>query len=559
MRQRSTSLGASPIPPPPPLGRTRSATIDPAELAPSPGRKRPFVEITSEELTQPHLLPRVRVSLDGGIKAAMAGGRVNLTIDRRVRHTISIDSRLVVGVLLFAMVSNATALTVGGPLRKGPAVVGAHSSTPLSVSALRPRTIADAAPAAAAAVRGRKWLATATSYQPAVAAPAAPAHSDDELPPTYPAPAPSVAKLRALTSYLGPELASHVCDTALDYAARAHEGQRRKSGEPYIIHPIEVACVLAELRLDSETIVAGLLHDTVEDCPDITSASRPLPAPFPPSLHETCPPPFKTTPPRRPSSPTSHLAPFPPSARSIPLSPLLGASLPLAVDDIREAFGSSVAAIVSGVTDAPKAADADNQRALLLAMSSEWRIALVKLADRLHNMRTLEHMPKHKQVNKAKETLRLFVPLARELGASQLEAELRRLSSSYMYSAPAGLLGTLPGSGMALDGLASLQCPAVLEQMLSADDEMRAVDVIKLRDAWAQHCEQHGGSSQMRLSAWRDASREAEAGDAAGAVRSLTQAAAMAFAAPIVVAAPAVTNAAEQAAQAAGQAAGIFF
>ena len=263
MRQRSTSLGASPIPPPPPLGRTRSATIDPAELAPSPGRKRPFVEITSEELTQPHLLPRVRVSLDGGIKAAMAGGRVNLTIDRRVRHTISIDSRLVVGVLLFAMVSNATALTVGGPLRKGPAVVGAHSSTPLSVSALRPRTIADAAPAAAAAVRGRKWLATATSYQPAVAAPAAPAHSDDELPPTYPAPAPSVAKLRALTSYLGPELASHVCDTALDYAARAHEGQRRKSGEPYIIHPIEVACVLAELRLDGNNAIVPVGTDAL--------------------------------------------------------------------------------------------------------------------------------------------------------------------------------------------------------------------------------------------------------------------------------------------------------
>ena len=135
-------------------------------------------------------------------------------------------------------------------------------------------------------------------------------------------------KLRAATRYLGTDDAARVCVNALDFAARAHEGQRRKSGEPYIIHPIEVACVLAELKLDSETIIAALLHDVVED------TDRTL-------------------------------------------------------DDIRAEFGDAVASIVSGVTD-ESASDADNQRALLLAMGTEWRVALVKLADRLHNMRTLE-------------------------------------------------------------------------------------------------------------------------------------------------------------------------
>ena len=106
---------------------------------------------------------------------------------------------------------------------------------------------------------------------------------------------------------------------ALEYAAKAHEGQRRKSGEPFVIHPIEVACVLAEMRMDSDTLCAGLLHDVVED--------------------------------------TSYT-----------------------VDDMRERFGPAVANIVAGVTDEDGAADADNERELLLAMSAEWRVALVKLA-----------------------------------------------------------------------------------------------------------------------------------------------------------------------------------
>jgi len=132
----------------------------------------------------------------------------------------------------------------------------------------------------------------------------------------------------------------------VDFASLKHRHQRRKSGEPYVTHPLAVATVLAELKRDADTVVAGLLHDTVED----TDAT---------------------------------------------------------LEDIQAQFGASVATIVDGVTNAEAQTDYENNMDLLLALGREWRVALVKLADRLHNMRTLGAMPRHKQVKKAEETLSL--------------------------------------------------------------------------------------------------------------------------------------------------------
>ena len=155
------------------------------------------------------------------------------------------------------------------------------------------------------------------------------------------APSASVAKFRAATRHLS---ATHgaTLDDALAFAQEAHSGQRRKSGEPFVVHPIETACILAEMRLDADTVVAGLLHDTVEDT-DTT------------------------------------------------------------LDDICDRFGSDVAAIVRGVTDEDFAGsskaerDERNRARLVRAMAAEWRVALVKLADRAHNMRTLGAMPAPKR------------------------------------------------------------------------------------------------------------------------------------------------------------------
>jgi len=250
---------------------------------------------------------------------------------------------------------------------------------------------------------------------------------------TYPAPARQVDDHFEAGRYL--EHDAERLRAAVDFAARAHEGQRRKSGEPYIIHPLATARILADLRLDADTIVAGLLHDVVEDT-DIT------------------------------------------------------------LDRICDEFGESVSMIVAGVTDeepakqeaADKAAVAKvQQRELLLAMSAEWRVVLVKLADRLHNMRTLEHMPRLKQMKKAKETLELFVPLARRIGARELEAELQRLSAQYLFPRAATLV-----TPALLTPLAKMQCPDLLDDFLDSDEHLSASDVdFRLschRERWAAHC-----------------------------------------------------------------------
>ena len=176
-----------------------------------------------------------------------------------------------------------------------------------------------------------------------------------------------------------PNPSTDIIRRAYDYAASHHEGQTRKSGEPYIGHPVEVMDVIADLRLDVPSLCAGLLHDTVED----TAAT---------------------------------------------------------VDEIGELFGEDVAFLVDGVTKLTKInfntreeAQAANFRKMIIAMSADLRVILVKLADRLHNMRTLKYMKATKQERIARETMDIYAPLAHRLGISWVKTELEDLSFRYLF------------------------------------------------------------------------------------------------------------------------------
>ena len=171
-------------------------------------------------------------------------------------------------------------------------------------------------------------------------------------------------------------------EKAWQFAHKHHEGQFRKSGEPYEIHVIQVAYILSTLHSSPTTIVAGLLHDTVEDCEEVTT------------------------------------------------------------DIIREEFGQDVAAIVEAVTKigAIKFKDekeylASNHRKLFIAMAKDIRVILVKLSDRLHNMRTLQYMKPEKQKKISNETLSVYAPIAHRLGISQVKNELEDLSFKYLEPA----------------------------------------------------------------------------------------------------------------------------
>ena len=164
---------------------------------------------------------------------------------------------------------------------------------------------------------------------------------------------------------------------AWDFCVKHHEGQMRASGEPYIIHPLEVAEVLAELKMDATSIAAGLLHDSVEDTPATN-------------------------------------------------------------EEIAEKFGDQVAHIVEGVTKIDKIQfanredrQAENVRKMLLAMVSDVRVVLIKLADRLHNMRTLEHLQPDRQEAIARETQDIYAPLAHRLGMGKVRGELEDLAFRY--------------------------------------------------------------------------------------------------------------------------------
>ncbi len=173
-------------------------------------------------------------------------------------------------------------------------------------------------------------------------------------------------------------------ERAFEVANVAHKGQLRKSGEPYIIHPLEVAHNLADLELDIESITAGLLHDVVEDT-DIT------------------------------------------------------------LEDIEQQFNKEVALLVDGVTKLSKIKylsnnkemqkeemQAENYRKMFIAMAQDIRVVLIKLADRLHNMQTLKYMAPHKQKEKAEETLDIYAPIAHRLGICKLKSELEDLSLRYI-------------------------------------------------------------------------------------------------------------------------------
>ena len=165
---------------------------------------------------------------------------------------------------------------------------------------------------------------------------------------------------------------------AFEFAYKLHKGQYRKSGEPYICHPVAVAGLLKDLGGDSTMIAAGFLHDIVEDT-DVN------------------------------------------------------------IEEIEEKFGSEVTLLVEGVTKLSKfnfssktELQAENFRRMFLAMAKDIRVIIVKLADRLHNMRTLQHLPPHKQLNKALETREIFAPLANRLGIGRIKWELEDLSFKYI-------------------------------------------------------------------------------------------------------------------------------
>jgi GTP pyrophosphokinase len=166
--------------------------------------------------------------------------------------------------------------------------------------------------------------------------------------------------------------------TAYDYSLKHHEGQFRASGEPYLVHPLEVAIVLAEMKMDPVAVAAGLLHDSVED----TSVT---------------------------------------------------------IVDIRNEFGEQVAHIVEGVTKISKIdfatreeQQAENLRKMMLAMIDDIRVVLIKLADRLHNMRTLRHLPPERQQKIAEETLEIYAPIAHRLGMGKIRGELEDLGFRFL-------------------------------------------------------------------------------------------------------------------------------
>ncbi len=195
---------------------------------------------------------------------------------------------------------------------------------------------------------------------------------------------------RRLLSDLFAIVSEHATDSAIEidrarvqdafvFACEHHADQRRKSGEDFIVHPVGVARICASMRLDTETLCAALLHDTVED----TSAS---------------------------------------------------------IEEVRERFGEEISGVVDGVTkltgitfQSRDEAQANNYRKMMVAMATDVRVILIKLADRLHNMRTIEAMPKQKQMEKARETLDIYAPLAHRLGIHAIKWELEDLAFATLH------------------------------------------------------------------------------------------------------------------------------
>src|SRR5207237_7231143 len=175
------------------------------------------------------------------------------------------------------------------------------------------------------------------------------------------------------------EIDRDAVERAFVFACEHHADQLRRSGEDFIIHPVGVAKICAGMRLDTETLCAALLHDTVED----TSAS---------------------------------------------------------LEEVQEAFGDEIAGLVDGVTkltgltfQSRDEAQAENYRKMMVAMATDIRVILIKLADRLHNMRTIGAMPKQKQIDKARETLEIYAPIAHRLGIHAIKWELEDLAFAALH------------------------------------------------------------------------------------------------------------------------------
>ena len=185
-------------------------------------------------------------------------------------------------------------------------------------------------------------------------------------------------KLREQIAKYNPDANLDLVEKAYMLSKKAHEGQERVSGDPYIIHPVEVGIILAELEMDITTIAAGILHDTVEDTI-------------------------------------------------------------LSIDQIRSELGAELADLVDGVTKLTKIPyttkqeiQAENFRKMFLAMANDIRVIIIKLADRLHNMRTLKFMSKDKQLQKARETMEIYAPIAHRLGMHKIKWELEDLSFRFL-------------------------------------------------------------------------------------------------------------------------------
>jgi guanosine-3',5'-bis(diphosphate) 3'-pyrophosphohydrolase len=195
----------------------------------------------------------------------------------------------------------------------------------------------------------------------------------------------AIARLRAALKDAAPDANLDAVERALACATKAHDGALRKSGDPYVIHPIEVAIILTRMRLDLDIVVAALLHDVVEDC---------------------------------------------------------GTGL----DELAKQFGERVSKLVDGVTklgqiprlgdvdqaSRERTAQAESLRKMFLAMIDDIGVVLIKLADRLHNMRTLQHMPREKQIRIAQQTMEIYAPLANRLGIWQFKSELEDLAFRYI-------------------------------------------------------------------------------------------------------------------------------
>ena len=186
-------------------------------------------------------------------------------------------------------------------------------------------------------------------------------------------------RLLAEVASYNPDVDRVMLERAYRFASEAHENQQRRSGEDFILHPLGVALILAELRSDDATIAAGLLHDVVEDT-DTT------------------------------------------------------------IEQVRDEFGEEVARLVEGVTkltrihfQSREQAQAENYRKMIVAMADDHRVILIKLADRLHNMRTIEYLGKQKQLQKARETLEVYAPLAHRLGIHTIKWELEDLAFQTLF------------------------------------------------------------------------------------------------------------------------------